>query len=196
MTDSTTSPGCETGPVTEYRHLHSGKVRDLYEAPDGLLLMVASDRISAFDHVLPTPIPDKGRILTQLSLWWFEQLADLVPNHVVSHRRAGRVRRPGDAVPPARDVPVECVARGYLAGSGLAEYLATGAVCGVPLPAGLVDGSRLPEPIFTPATKAAWASTTRTSRTTRWSPPSAPTLPPSCAGSPSRSTPGRTRHRG
>jgi phosphoribosylaminoimidazole-succinocarboxamide synthase len=141
--------------VTEYTHLHSGKVRDLYEAPDGLLLMVASDRISAYDFVLPTPIPDKGRILTQLSLWWFERLADIVPHHVVSTdvppEHAGRAllcRR-------LAMYPVECVARGYLAGSGLAEYLAAGAVCGLPLPAGLVDGSALPEPVFTPATKAA-----------------------------------------
>jgi phosphoribosylaminoimidazole-succinocarboxamide synthase len=141
--------------VTEYRHLHSGKVRDLYEAPDGLLLMVASDRISAYDFVLPTPIPDKGRILTQLSLWWFERLADIVPHHVVSTdvppEYAGRAllcRR-------LAMYPVECVARGYLAGSGLAEYLAAGTVCGLPLPAGLVDGSALPEPVFTPATKAA-----------------------------------------
>ena len=141
--------------MTEYKHLHSGKVRDLYEAPDGLLLMVASDRISAYDFVLPTPIPDKGRILTQLSLWWFERLADIVPHHVVSTdvppEYAGRAllcRR-------LAMYPVECVARGYLAGSGLAEYLAAGTVCGVPLPAGLVDGSALPEPVFTPATKAA-----------------------------------------
>ncbi len=141
--------------MAAYTHLHSGKVRDLYEAPDGLLLMVASDRISAFDFILPTPIPDKGRILTALSLWWFERLADLVPNHVVSTdvpaEHAGRAilcRR-------LDMYPVECVARGYLAGSGLADYLATGAVCGVPLPAGLVDGSRLAEPVFTPATKAA-----------------------------------------
>jgi phosphoribosylaminoimidazole-succinocarboxamide synthase len=146
---------CETAAVTEYTHLHSGKVRDLYEAPDGLLLMVASDRISAYDFVLPTPIPDKGRILTQLSLWWFERLADIVPNHVVSTdvppEYAGRAllcRR-------LAMYPVECVARGYLAGSGLAEYLAAGTVCGLPLPAGLVDGSALPEPVFTPATKAA-----------------------------------------
>ena len=147
--------GWDTARVTEYRHLHSGKVRDLYETPDGLLLMVASDRISAYDVILPTPIPDKGRILTQLSLWWFDRLADLVPNHVVSTdvppEYAGRAllcRR-------LEMYPVECVARGYLAGSGLADYLATGTVCGVPLPAGLVDGSELPEPVFTPATKAA-----------------------------------------
>ncbi|MDQ1641991.1 MAG: phosphoribosylaminoimidazole-succinocarboxamide synthase [Actinomycetota bacterium] len=136
-------------------HLHSGKVRDLYATGDGLLLLVASDRISAFDYVLPTPIPDKGRILTQLSLWWFDQLSDVVPNHVVStdvpEEFAGRAilcRR-------LEMFPVECVARGYLAGSGLTDYRATGTVCGVELPPGLEDGSVLPRPIFTPATKAA-----------------------------------------
>jgi phosphoribosylaminoimidazole-succinocarboxamide synthase len=136
------------------RHLHSGKVRDLYETGDGELLMVASDRMSAFDYVLPTPIPDKGRILTQLSLWWFERLADLVANHVLSTDVPAEVA--GRAVLCRRlDMfPVECVARGYLAGSGLTGYAATGEVCGVPLPPGLVDGSELPEPIFTPATKA------------------------------------------
>ncbi len=141
--------------MRDFRHLHSGKVRDLYESPDGLLLMVASDRISAYDVVLPTPIPDKGRVLTQLSLWWFERLADLVPNHVVSTDVPAEVE--GRAVMCRRLTmfPVECVARGYLAGSGLADYLASGSVCGVPLPAGLEDGSRLPEPVFTPATKAA-----------------------------------------
>lgn len=137
------------------RLLYSGKVRELYEADADLLLVVASDRVSAYDVVLPTPIPDKGRILTQLSLWWFEQLADLVPHHVVStdvpSEYAGRAmlcRR-------LRMVPVECVARGYLTGSGLTDYLTSGAVCGVPLPGGLTEGARLPEPIFTPATKAA-----------------------------------------
>lgn len=136
-------------------HLHSGKVRDFYELPDGRLLMVASDRISAFDVVLPTLIPDKGRVLTAMSLWWFERLADIVANHAVSTdvpaEYAGRA-----VVCQRLDMyPVECVARGHLTGSGLADYLATGAVCGVPLPAGLVDGSRLAEPVFTPATKAA-----------------------------------------
>jgi phosphoribosylaminoimidazole-succinocarboxamide synthase len=141
--------------VTDLRHLHSGKVRDLYETPDGLLLMVASDRISAYDFVLPTPIPDKGAVLTQLSLWWFEQLADIVPNHVVSTDVPAEFA--GRAVLCRRldMLPVECVARGYLAGSGLVDFRATGAVCGVPLPAGLEDGSELPEPVFTPATKAA-----------------------------------------
>lgn len=135
-------------------HVQSGKVRELYETGDGRLLLVATDRVSAFDHVLPTPIPDRGRILTQLSVWWFRQVADLIANHIVST----------DVPPGFADravlcrrldmVPIECVARGYLAGSGLADYAATGAVCGVSLPPGLKEGSRLPEPIFTPATKA------------------------------------------
>jgi phosphoribosylaminoimidazole-succinocarboxamide synthase len=140
------------------KYLHAGKVRDLYELSDGNLLIVARDTISAYDHVLETPIPDKGRILTQLSLWWFERLADVIPNHVISEKlppeapaewegRALVVRR-------LEMVRVECVARGYLTGSGLQEYSRTGAVCGVSLPEGLVDGSELPEPIFTPTTKA------------------------------------------
>ncbi len=138
-------------------HIHSGKVRELYRTADGRLLMVASDRISAFDHVLVTPIPDKGRILTAMSTWWFEQLADVVPNHLLS------VDDPvippdwrGRAMlcQPLQIVPVEAVARGYLTGSGLAEYRATHTVCGIELPPGLTDGSELPEPIFTPATKA------------------------------------------
>jgi phosphoribosylaminoimidazole-succinocarboxamide synthase len=140
-------------------HLHSGKVRDLYRLADGTLLMVASDRISAYDHVLSPGIPDKGAILTRMSLWWFDRLADLVPNHVVSAEVPAEL--PAEVAARAvvceelRMFPVECVARGYLTGSGLADYRASGAVCGVPLPAGLEDGSRLPEPIFTPATKAA-----------------------------------------
>jgi phosphoribosylaminoimidazole-succinocarboxamide synthase len=136
------------------RHLHSGKVRDLYELPDGNLLMVASDRISAFDHVLDTPIPDKGEILTRMSLWWFDQLGGLVQNHVISTDVPDAVR--GRAVICERlDMyPVECVARGYLTGSVLGDYLTYGEVCGIALPAGLQDGSRLSEPIFTPATKA------------------------------------------
>ena len=135
-------------------HLHSGKVRDLYDLSDGHLLMVASDRISAFDFVLTPGIPDKGEILTRMSLWWFDQLADLVPNHVVSTTVPERVRGRALVVEKLDMFPVECVARGYLTGSGLLDYQATGEVCGVPLPAGLVDGDRLPEPIFTPATKA------------------------------------------
>jgi phosphoribosylaminoimidazole-succinocarboxamide synthase len=136
-------------------HVHSGKVRDLYELPDGRLVMVASDRISAFDFVLDTTIPDRGEILTRMSLWWFEQLAELVPHHVLSTDVPEAVR--GRAVICERlDMyPVECVARGYLTGSGLLDYRATGEVCGIPLPDGLEDGSRLPTPIFTPATKAA-----------------------------------------
>ena len=139
--------------------LHSGKVRDVYlDTDDGRdeLILVASDRVSVYDVVLPTPIPDKGAILTQLSLWWFNQLAGIVPDHVISATdvpaewagRAIRCKR-------LRMLPVECVGRGYLAGSGTAQYAATGAVSGVTLPAGMVEGSRLPEPIFTPTTKAA-----------------------------------------
>jgi len=140
--------------VTDLRHLHSGKVRDLLELPDGLILMVASDRISAYDFVLPTPIPDKGAVLTQLSLWWFEQLADIVPHHVVSTDVPPEYAGRAVVCQRLQMLPVECVARGYLAGSGLLDYRATGSVCGVALPPGLDDGSELPEPIFTPATKA------------------------------------------
>ncbi|MGZ4537186.1 MAG: phosphoribosylaminoimidazolesuccinocarboxamide synthase [Nocardioidaceae bacterium] len=136
-------------------HVHSGKVRDLYRLGDGRLLMVASDRISAFDFILDTPIPDKGVILTRMSLWWFERLADLVPNHIVSTDVPDAVRGRAVVCEGLDMFPVECVARGYLTGSGLLDYRAGGEVCGVPLPAGLEDGSRLPEPIFTPATKAA-----------------------------------------
>ncbi|GAA0922715.1 phosphoribosylaminoimidazolesuccinocarboxamide synthase [Streptomyces thermoalcalitolerans] len=139
-------------------HLHTGKVRDLYQNEAGDLVMVASDRLSAYDWVLPTQIPDKGRILTQLSLWWFDQLADLVPNHVLSTDVPEGA--PADwegrtlVCKSLRMVPVECVARGYLTGSGLAEYNESRTVCGVALPEGLVDGSELPGPVFTPATKA------------------------------------------
>lgn len=135
--------------------LYAGKVREMYALPDGDVLMVATDAISAFDHVLPTPIPDKGAVLTQLSLWWFEQLADLVPNHVVSAEVPESVAGRAIVVEKLDMVPVECVARGYLTGSGWAEYQRSGTVCGIPLPAGLRDGDRLPEPIFTPAIKAA-----------------------------------------
>jgi len=136
-------------------HLHSGKVRDLYALADGRLLMVASDRISAFDHILDSTIPDKGEILTRMSLWWFEQLAELVPHHVLSTEVPEAVRGRAVICERLEMYPVECVARGYLTGSGLLDYRATGEVCGIPLPAGLEDGSRLPEPIFTPAAKAA-----------------------------------------
>ncbi len=134
--------------------LHSGKVRDVY-ADGAELILVASDRVSVYDVVLPTPIPDKGKVLTRLSLWWFERLADIVPNHVISATdvpaewtgRAVRCRR-------LEMVKVECITRGYLTGLGLAEYRRDGAVSGVALPAGLVEASRLSEPIFTPTTKA------------------------------------------
>ncbi len=146
-----------TGTPGGYRHVASGKVRDLYEVDDELLLMVASDRISAYDHVLPTPIPDKGRILTATSVFWFGLLADLVPNHVVAvddPRIPREVLGRALLVRRLHMLPVECVVRGYLTGSGLADYRATGAVCGITLPTGLGEASRLPEPVFTPATKA------------------------------------------
>jgi phosphoribosylaminoimidazole-succinocarboxamide synthase len=151
--------------MTTAGKLHAqGKVRDVYDAGDERLLLVATDRISAFDVVLPNPIPDKGRVLTALTLFWLERTKDLVPNHLLSADRrdfpepfrsepslAGRSMLCRKAEP----VLVECVARGYLTGSGLKQYRAEGHVCGVPLPAGLEEASRLPEPIFTPTTKAA-----------------------------------------
>ena len=144
-----------------YAHLYSGKVRDLYaplggdgEVREDQLLLVASDRMSAYDFVLDTPIPDKGAVLTQMSLWWFEQLADLVPHHVVSTDVPAEVAGRAVLVERLKMLPVECVARAYLTGGGLGEYRSTGTVSGVALPAGLVDGSRLPEPVFTPSTKA------------------------------------------
>ena len=145
-----------------YQHVYSGKVRDLYAPlePSGRvsedrLLLVASDRISAFDHALSPAIPDKGAVLTQLSLWWFDQLADLVPNHVISATDVpDEVRGRAVLVRRLRMLPVECVARAYLTGGGLREYRADGHVSGVRLPEGLVDGSRLPQPVFTPSTKA------------------------------------------
>jgi phosphoribosylaminoimidazole-succinocarboxamide synthase len=140
--------------IPGYAAVYSGKVRDLYRSPDGALLFVASDRISAYDWVLPTTIPDKGAILTQLSLWWFERIADIAGNHVLPGDVPAAVARRAMLCRPLAMFPVECVARGYLTGSGLLEYAASGEVCGVALPDGLVDGSRLPEPIFTPATKA------------------------------------------
>jgi phosphoribosylaminoimidazole-succinocarboxamide synthase len=136
------------------RPLHSGKVRDLYAIDEDRLLMVASDRMSAFDFVLATPIPDKGRILTQLSLWWFERLAGVVPNHVLSTDVPAEVAGRALVCRRLDMFPVECVARGYLAGSSVTDYATTGEVCGIALPPGLVIGSELPEPIFTPATKA------------------------------------------
>ncbi|MBO8197680.1 phosphoribosylaminoimidazolesuccinocarboxamide synthase [Streptomyces smyrnaeus] len=148
----------EPAQVPGLVHLHTGKVRDLYRNQDGDLVMVASDRLSAFDWVLPTEIPDKGRILTRLSLWWFEQLADMLPHHVISTDVPAGA--PADwegrttVCRSLRMVPVECVARGYLAGSGLAEYQESQTVCGLALPDGLENGSELPGSIFTPATKA------------------------------------------
>ena len=144
-----------------WAHRSSGKVRDVYApASDGpwagqdVLLVVASDRISAYDHVLSTPVPDKGRVLTSLSAWWFEQLADVVPNHLLSLDVPDVVAGRAMVCRRLDMLPVECVARGYLTGSGLTEYRRTRSVCGVPLPGGLVEASRLPEPIFTPAAKA------------------------------------------
>ena len=148
-------PNVPTAPaLAGLEHVYSGKVRDLYSYPDGRLLFVASDRISAYDWVLPTTIPDKGRILTALTVWWFERLGDVLPNHLLSLEVPAEVAGRAMVTQRLDMFPVECVARGYLTGSGLSDYRNTGSVCGVALPAGLVDGSRLPEPVFTPATKA------------------------------------------
>ena len=138
-----------------------GKVRDIYDLGDRLLI-VATDRLSAFDVILPTPIPDKGRVLTQLSLFWFEKLKGIVPHHVISATdfsgelapHAETLRGRSMIVRRTQPVPIECVARGYISGSGWKDYRATGGICGIPLPAGLKESDRLPEPIFTPATKA------------------------------------------
>ena len=154
----------DTQPIAlpGYAHLYSGKVRDLYapldpasgEARADQLLLVASDRMSAYDFVLESPIPDKGAVLTQMSLWWFEQLEDLVPNHVLSTDVPSEVAGRALLVKRLQMLPVECVARAYLTGGGLGEYRQTGTVSGVRLPEGLVDGSRLAEPVVTPSTKA------------------------------------------
>jgi len=150
--------------LTDYPHLASGKVRDIYEVDDETLLLVASDRISAYDHVLSTPIPDKGRVLTAMSVFWFGLLneAEVASPPLTHHLIAARderipeeVRGRALLVRRLEMIPVECVARGYLAGSGTADYRRDGTVCGVPLPDGLVEASMLPTPIFTPATKAA-----------------------------------------
>jgi phosphoribosylaminoimidazole-succinocarboxamide synthase len=143
--------------------LARGKVRDIYALPEDQLLFIATDRISAFDHVLATGIPDKGRILTQLSLFWFDFLKPLIPNHLITAATAqfpsglaphtGQLEGRSMIVRRAQMFPVECVVRGYLSGSGWKDYQATGAVCGIPLPAGLRESDRLPEPIFTPAAK-------------------------------------------
>ena len=145
-----------------YSLIYSGKVRELYApidpstggASQDQLLLVASDRISAFDYILDSEIPDKGKVLTQLSLWWFEQLTDIIPNHVISTEVPDAVAGRAVLVQHLEMVPVECIGRAYLTGSGLAEYRQSSSVCGVPLPAGLTDGSLLPTPIFTPSTKA------------------------------------------
>ena len=150
-----TTTSANYGLDTEYTHIYSGKVRDLFETPDGKLLFVASDRISAFDYVLPTEIPDKGRILTAMSLWWFDRLQGIVPDHVITTNVPSAVKGRATICERLEMLPIECVARGYLAGSGLIDYKNAGSICGVGLPPGLVDGSRLPKPIFTPATKAA-----------------------------------------
>ena len=137
-----------------WKHIRSGKVRDLYTNDKGELLLVASDRISAFDYVLPTQIPGKGKLLTQLSLFWFEYLKDIVPNHIISTSVPTEVEGRAVVAKSLTMFPIECVARGYLTGSGWVEYQKSQTVCGIQLPAGLSDGSKLPEPIFTPATKA------------------------------------------
>jgi len=139
---------------SDYTHVHSGKVRDLWRTPDGNLLMVASDRISAYDWILPTLIPDKGRVLTALSLWWFERLENVIAHHIVSLDVPASVSGRAMLCQSLDMFPVECVARGYLDGSGWAEYQASSTVCGILLPPGLLQGSQLPTPIFTPATKA------------------------------------------
>ena len=155
------APASQAPAVPGWEHRSSGKVRDVYvptaEGPwvgQDVLLVVASDRISAYDHILATPIPDKGKVLTALSAWWFEQLADVVPNHLVSLDVPDQVAGRAMICRRLDMYPVECVARGYLTGSGLAEYQENRSVCGVPLPEGLTEASRLPEPIFTPAAKA------------------------------------------
>ena len=149
-----TAPLVDYGLPAEYEHVYSGKVRDLFSTPGDRLLFIASDRISAYDWVLPTLIPDKGTILTKLSLWWFEQLADIVPSHVSRASAPALIRERAMVCERLDMLPVECVVRGYLAGSGLADYRSRQKICGQGLPPGLKDGSRLPKPIFTPATKA------------------------------------------
>ncbi len=134
--------------------LHKGKVRDVYTDRPGEILLVASDRVSTYDVVHPTPVPDKGKILTAMSLWWFDQLAEVVPNHVVSLDVPDEVAGRAMICRQLRMYPIECVARGYITGSAMTEYQASSSVCGVPLPPGLVESEKLPEPIFTPAAKA------------------------------------------
>ncbi|WP_033290078.1 phosphoribosylaminoimidazolesuccinocarboxamide synthase [Amycolatopsis jejuensis] len=144
--------------LADYPKIAAGKVRDLYAVGDDHLLLVTSDRISAYDFILDPPVPDKGRVLTAMSVFWFEQLSDLIPNHLVAYddpRIPEEVRGRALLVRRLEMLPVEAVARGYLAGSGYADYRRTGALCGVQLPEGLEESSKLPTPIFTPATKAA-----------------------------------------
>ena len=143
-----------TQKIAGWSHQRSGKVRDLYTNENGELLLVASDRISAFDYILPTLVPGKGVILTDLSLFWFKKFEGLVPHHILSTDVPGEVTGRAVIVKPLQMFPIECVARGYLTGSGWAEYQVSQSVCGIALPAGLQDGSKLPTPIFTPATKA------------------------------------------
>jgi len=143
--------------------LNRGKVRDIYDLGEHLLI-VTSDRISAFDVIMNEGIPDKGRVLTQISIWWFGKMADIIPNHIVAvdvnefpavtHKYREQLEGRSMLVRKAQPLPVECIARGYVSGSGWKDYQATGAICGIPLPAGLVESAKLPEPIFTPSTKA------------------------------------------
>jgi phosphoribosylaminoimidazole-succinocarboxamide synthase len=170
--------------------LGRGKVRDLY-AVDGALLLVATDRISAFDHVLGTGIPDKGKILTQLSLFWFDLLKDLVPNHLITAKvrefpaqlqpYTDQLQGRSMLVKRAEMFPVECVARGYLAGSGWKEYQASKTVCGIALPGGLLDGSRLPEPVLLQQPRARMARMTKTSHMKPWRRLWEKTMPRRCA---------------
>ena len=176
----------------QYELLAAGKVRELYTVDADHLLLVASDRISAYDYVLDTTIPDKGRVLTAMSVFWFNWLAEQldVPHHLVAHddpRIPAELRGRALLVRKLTMLPVEAVARGYLAGSGIKEYRATGEVCGVPLPDGLVEASKLDSPIFTPATKSASTMRTWTSRRSRR--PSGPSAPSRCATRRCRCTP-------
>ena len=148
------APGSMATAIEDLRLHSTGKVREMYELDDDLL-MVASDRISAYDVVMPNPIPDKGRVLTQMSVFWFENTDQIVPNHLISQEVPAEVEGRALRVKRLQMYPVECVVRGYLSGSGWREYRESGSVCGIELPSGLRESDRLPEPIFTPATKAA-----------------------------------------
>ena len=142
-----------TSALADLKLHASGKVREIYEL-DGDLLMVASDRISAYDVIMPNPIPDKGRVLTQMSIFWFQYTQEVVPNHFISEEVPPEAEGRGMRVRKLEMYPVECVVRGYLSGSGWREYRESGAICGIELPAGMRESEKLPEPIFTPATKA------------------------------------------